>query len=155
MIARTTGLFAALVLSLAVVGVGEAQPIQPFRFIVSFQTDLNNYMQEDEFLNPTGTMKDLNCPPVFGGNSSPLCDPAFTGWYRDVYTVGVIDGVEEALKFFQGTIMRCGSLISDISDGATTKILAVDPKLRGSRGAAIDVLLTAIEKGCTIEPLNP
>jgi hypothetical protein len=155
MFTRTAGLVAALVVSLATVSLAEAENNQPFRFIVSFQTDINNYMQMDEYLNPTVTMLNLNCPPVFGGNSSPLCDPAFTGWYRDVYTVGVIDGIEEALKFFQNTIMRCGDLIAGISDGAAVKINAIDPRLRGSQGAALVVLQTALEHGCTIGPLNP
>ena len=148
---RIASVVAALVLSLAVVSFAEATA--PFRFIVSFTTDLENYLQADEFLNPTQTMNNLNCPPVFGGGSSPLCDPAFVGWYRDVYTVGVIDGLELALGFFQNSKLICGDLISAISDGAAAKIQQIDPRLRGSQGAAIQVITTALSLGCTIQPL--
>jgi hypothetical protein len=153
MFTRTAGLLAALVLTLAAVSMAEAQANQTFRFTVSFQTDISNYLQTDEYLDPIRTMFQLNCPPVFGGTSSPLCDPAFTGFYRDLYSVGVIDGLEIALAFFNKSIMRCGDKIAAISDATAAKIAAIDPRLRGSQGAAALVAQSALEAGCTIDPL--
>ncbi len=143
---------AAVVLTAVALGSAEAQNNQTFRFTVSFQTDLTNYMQADEFLDPVRTMFGLNCPPVFGGSSSPLCDTAFIGFYQDLFTVGVIDGINLAIAhFFPGMIMRCGDQISPISDATEANILATDPRLRGGQGAAGIVVQNALAH-CTIGP---
>ena len=146
------GTLAALVLTAAGLGSAEAQNNQTFRFTVSYQTDLTNYLQADEFLDPVRTMFQLNCPPVFGGSSSPLCDPAFIGFYQDLFTVGVIDGINLAIAhFFPGQIMRCGDQISAVSDDTEADILALDPRLRGGTGAASIVVQNALAR-CTIGP---
>jgi hypothetical protein len=61
---------------------------------------------------------------------------------------GVIDGLNLALAYFlDGQILRCGDIISSISDVSANKLRGVDPRLRGSQGAALTVLLTALESG--------
>jgi hypothetical protein len=130
-----------------------AQTNPPFRFEISFTTDLTNYVQADEYLDPIRTMVGIPDGPFPQVCGTPLCDPAFIGFYQDLFTVGVIDGINLALAHFMpGNIMRCGDLISSISDASANKIRAVDPRLRGSQGAAVTVILTALEAGCTIGP---
>ena len=126
---------------------------QNFRFRVSFQTDLTNYLQTDEYLDPIHTMIGIPAGPFPNPCGTPLCDPAFVGWYRDLYTVGVIDGIEVALAaFMPGSVARCGSLISAIADLAATRIQQIDPRLRGSLGAAPIIAQAAIDSGCTVGP---
>lgn len=153
-IARPVLLATMVMLSTAgVLSPAEAQNNQTFRFRISFQTDLSNYVQADEFLDPIHTMVGIPDGPFPNPCGTPLCDPAFVGWYRDLYVVGVIDGLELALAHFMpGNVLRCGDLIAGISDASAQKILAIDPRLRGAQGAALTVILTALERGCTIGP---
>jgi len=140
-------------LTIGAISPAEAQNNQTFRFRISFQTDLTNYVQTDEFLDPIHTMVGIPDGPFPNPCGTPLCDPAFVGWYRDLYVVGVIDGLELALAHFMpGNVLRCGDLISAISDASANKIRAIDPRLHGSQGAALTVILTALELGCTIGP---
>jgi hypothetical protein len=143
----------AALLTAGSLGSAEAQNNPTFRFEISFQTDLTNYLQADEFLDPIRTMVGIPDGPFPTVCGTPLCDPVFVGWYQDLYTVGVIDGIELALSHFMpGTVLRCGDLISSISNASANKIQAVDPRLRGSQGAALTVILTALELGCTLGP---
>ena len=142
-----------MLLTIGALGTAEAQNNQTFRFRISFQTDLANYVQADEFLDPIHTMVGIPDGPFPDPCGTPLCDPAFVGWYQDLYVTGVIDGLELALAHFMpGNVLRCGDLISAISDVSANKIRAIDPRLRGSQGAALTVILTALELGCTIGP---
>jgi hypothetical protein len=62
--------------------------------------------------------------------------------------VGVIDGINLAITYFMdGQIMRCGDLISEVSNIAASKMRAVDPRLRGAQGAALAVVQTMLESG--------
>jgi hypothetical protein len=134
-------------------GPAEAQNNQTFRFEVSFTTDLNNYVQADEYLDLIKTMVGIPDGPFPEVCGTPLCDPGFVGFYQDLYVVGVIDGLEIALAHFMpGNVLRCGDLIASISDASANKMRAVDPRLRGSQGAALTVIQTALERGCTIAP---
>ena len=140
-------------LTIGALSPARAQNSQTFRFNISFQTDLTNYVQTDEFLDPIHTMVGIPAGPFPNPCGTPLCDPAFVGWYQDLYVVGVIDGLELALAHFMpGNVLRCGDLISGISDASAAKIRAIDPRLRGSQGAALIVIQTALERGCTIGP---
>jgi hypothetical protein len=143
----------ATLLMVAAFAPAEAQTDQTFRFQVNFQTDLTNYLQASEYLDPIHTMVGIPNGPFPSVCGTPLCDPAFVGWYRDLYTVGVIDGIEVALAAFKpGNIARCGDNISKIADLAATRILQLDPALRGSRGAAPIIAQAAIDSGCTVGP---
>jgi hypothetical protein len=143
----------AALLTAPALGPAEAQNNQTFRFEVSFTTDLNNYVQADEYLDLIKTMVGIPDGPFPQVCGTPLCDPAFVGFYQDLYVVGVIDGLEIALAHFMpGNVLRCGDLISSISDASANKMRAIDPRLRGSQGAALTVIQTALERGCTVGP---
>ena len=115
-----------------------------------------NYVQADEYLDLIKTMVGIPDGPFPQVCRTPLCDPAFVGFYQDLYVVGVIDGLELALAYFMpGNVLRCGDLISSISDASANKMRAIDPRLRGSQGAALTVIQTALERGCTIGPERP
>lgn len=152
---RTTrvSIFVATFATLLMVAAIAPAEAQQFRFQVNFQTDLTNYLQATEYLDPIHTMVGIPNGPFPSVCGTPLCDPAFVGWYRDLYTVGVIDGIEVALAALKpGNIARCGDLISKIADLAATRILQIDPALRGSRGAAPIIAQAAIDSGCTVGP---
>jgi hypothetical protein len=143
----------ATLLMVAAFAPAEAQTDQTFRFQVNFQTDLKNYLQTTEFLDPIHTMVGIPNGPFPSVCGTPLCDPAFVGWYQDLYTVGVIDGIEVALAAFKpGNLARCGDLISHISDLAASRIRLIDPALRGSLGAADIIARAALDSGCTVGP---